>query len=74
MDISSDKPAKFHTRKLGYCLEKETLREKQSILIAAKNNAIRTNYVKASIDKMQQSCRCRFCGDRDDTINLMKSK
>ena len=46
--------AKFHTK---------------SILIAAPNNAIRTNYVKAKIDKTQQNSKCRLWGDRDETIN-----
>ena len=44
-------------------------RETESLLIAAQNNAIRTNHIKAKIDKMQQNCRCRLCGERDKTIN-----
>ena len=43
--------------------------ETESRLIVAPNNAIRTNYVKARIDKMQQNSRCRLCDDRDETIN-----
>ena len=44
-------------------------RETESFLIAAQNNAIRTNYVKAKIDKMQQNSKCWTCGDRDETMN-----
>ena len=44
-------------------------RETESILIAAQNNAIRTSYIKARIDKTQQNSRCRLCGERDETIN-----
>ena len=38
-------------------------RERESVLIAAQNNTIRTNYVKARIDKTQQNSRCRLYGD-----------
>ena len=44
-------------------------RESESLLIAAQNNAIQANYVKAKIDKMQQNSKGRLCGDRDETIN-----
>ena len=40
MNISSDKQAKYHTRRLALGKEKETLTE--SLLIAAQNNAIKT--------------------------------
>ena len=36
-------------------------RETESLLIAAQNNAIRTNQIKARIDKMQQNSKCRHC-------------
>ena len=50
-------------------LRKENLkREAESLLIAAQNNAIRTNYIKARIDKTQQNSRCRLCGEREETI------
>ena len=48
------------------------LRETESLQIAAQNNVIRTNHIKARIDKMQQ--KCRICGDRDETINLIISE
>ena len=44
-------------------------RETESLLIAAQDNAIRTNLIKARIDKTQQNSKCRLCGDRDETIN-----
>ena len=28
--------------------------------------------IKAKIDKTQQNSKCRWCGDRDETINQMK--
>ena len=46
-------------------LKKET----ESLLIAAQDNAIRTNHIKARIDKTQQNSKCRLWGDRDETIN-----
>ena len=44
-------------------------RETESLLLATQNNAIRTNYVKVKIDKIQQISKCRSCGERDLTIH-----
>ena len=44
-------------------------RETESLLIAAQDNDVRTNHIKARIDKTQQNSKCRLCGDRDETIN-----
>ena len=44
-------------------------RETESLLMAAQNSTIRTNHIKARIDKTQQNSKCRLCGDRDETIN-----
>ena len=41
---------------------------------SSKNNTIRTNYIKAKTDKIQQNSRCRQCGDRDKTINHIISE
>ena len=49
-------------------------RETESLLIAAQNNAVRTNHIKARIDKTQQNSKCRLCGDRDETTNHIISE
>ena len=49
-------------------------RETESLLIAAQDKAIRTNHIKAKIDKTQQNSKCRQCGDRDETINHIISE
>ena len=49
-------------------------RETESLLIAAQNNAIRTNHIKATIDKTQQNSKCRLHGDRDEMVNHIISK
>ena len=49
-------------------------RETEFLLIAAQNNAIRTNHIKSRIDKTQQNSKCRLCGDRDETINHIISE
>ena len=49
-------------------------REVESILIAAQNNARRTNHIKERVDKTQQDSRCRLCGDRNETINHIISE
>ena len=42
--------------------------------MAWQNHAIRTNHIKARIDKTQQNSKCRLCGDRDETINHIISE
>ena len=49
-------------------------RETESVLMPAQNNTIRTNDIKARIDKTQQNSNCRFCRDRDETVNHIISK
>ena len=49
-------------------------RETESLLMAAQNSAIRTNHIKAMIDKTQQNSICRLWGDRDETINHIISE
>ena len=49
-------------------------RETESLLIAAQNNAIRTNNVKVRIDKTQQNSRCRLFGERDEEIIYILSE
>ena len=49
-------------------------RDTESLLLAAQNTSIRTNHIKARIDKTQQNSKCRLCGDRDETINHMISE
>ena len=49
-------------------------REIESLRIAARDNAIRTNHIKARIDKTQQNSKCRLYGDRDETINHIISE
>ena len=62
------KKVKIAHEKTGIRLRKENLmRENESLLIAAQNNAIKTNYIKAKIDNKQQNIDCRLCGERDET-------
>ena len=57
------------------CLRKGSLkRETESLLIAAQDNALRTNHIKARIYKTQQNSKCRLGGDRDQTINHIISE
>ena len=50
------------------------MREKEFLQIAAQDNAIRTNHIKARMDKRQRNSKCRLCGDRDETVNHILSK
>ena len=49
-------------------------RETESLLMAPQNSAIRTNHIKARIDKTQKNSTCRLCGDRNETINHIISE
>ena len=43
-------------------------------MIAAQNNAIRDNYIKAKIDDRQQKNKSKSRGERDETVNQTMSK
>ena len=57
-----------------WLIKRNLKRETDSLLITSQNNAIRTNHIKARIDKTQQNSRCRLCGDRDETMDHMISE
>ena len=65
---------KSHMRRPEHRQEREILKEAERLLITAQNNTIRINCVYAKIGKTQQNSKCRLCGDRDETINHIKSK
>ena len=45
-------------------LKKET----EGMIIAAQDQALRTNQIRNRIDKMEVSPMCRMCGDREETV------
>ena len=49
-------------------------RETESLLLAAQDDAIRTNHIKTRIDKTQQNSKCRLCRDRNETMNHIISE
>ena len=63
-----------HEKKWTWLRKGNLERETESLLIAAQNNTIRTNHIKARIEKSQQNNRCRLCGDRDEIIYPMISE
>ena len=44
-------------------------RETESLIMAAQEQAIRTNLIKSKIDKSQQESKCSMCGDSEEGIN-----
>ena len=48
-------------------LKRET--ERQSLIVAAQNQNMRTNLVKAKIDKSQKDMLCRLCKKADESID-----
>ena len=55
--------------KKGY-LKKET----EGLILAAQDQAIRTNSVKKYVDKLDVSAMCRMCGKRDENISHLVSE
>ena len=43
-------------------------RETESLIMAAQEQAIRTNPIKAKIDRIQAESKCRLCGKVDETV------
>ena len=74
MDISSDKEVKSQKKQMTSLRKSKPNREIESFLIIAQNIAIRTNYVKAKMDKTQRNTRYRLFGKRDDKINPIVSE
>ena len=48
-------------------------RETESLIVAAQNQSIRTNLVKAKIDKSQGDSLCRICRKVDESIDQIVS-
>ena len=46
----------------------------ESLLCAAQEQAIRTNYMKYHIDKTSESLLCRMCGEIDDSVQHITSE
>ena len=44
-------------------------REKESLIVAAQNPSIRTNLVKAKVEKSQKDTPCRLCKKDDKSID-----
>ena len=43
-------------------------RETESLITAAQDQCIRTNYIKARIDKTLENSLCRMCGQKEETV------
>ena len=48
-------------------------RETERLKVAAQNQGIRTNLVKAKIDKSQKDTLCRLCKKADESLNHVVS-
>ena len=51
-------------------MRKETV----GLLTAAQDQALRTNYIKNKIDKLDVSPMCRMCGERKETISYITAE
>ena len=59
--------------KVGFGLRIGISRETKSLIVAAQNQSIRTNLVKAKINKSQKDTLCRMCKKADESIDLVVS-
>ena len=48
-------------------------RETESLIVAAQNQSLRTNLVKAKIDRSQEDSLCRLCRKVDESIDHIVS-
>ena len=46
----------------------------EALLMAAQEQAIRTNYVKYRIEKSRDSLTCRMCGEKWETVSHIISE
>ena len=64
-----------YARRLEHGYKRENSKEKnESLLIAAQNNAIRTNFIKVKIDNIFQNNKYRLCRERDVMLNPIISE
>ncbi len=49
-------------------------RQTESLIIAAQDQALRTNYRKAKIEKTTTCSKCRLCKDKDETVSHLISE
>ena len=49
-------------------------RETESLILAAQEQAIRTNLIKTKIDRTRTDSKCRMCGQSDETVNHIISE
>ena len=52
----------------------ELKRETEGTILAAQEQALRTNYVKNKIDRSSNNPKCRICKEKDETINHVISE
>ena len=52
------------------CLKRTT----EALIMAAQEQAIRTNNIKTKIDKNQENSKCRICGKAEESVNHVLSK
>ena len=48
--------------------------EKESMIMAAQEQAIRNNIIKARINETHEESKCRMCGQVDETVNHIISE
>ena len=74
MGSSLTKLKKLQGKKNGYDKRREYKRETESLIIAAQEQAIRTNAIKAKIGMTQAESKCSLCGNVNETVRYIVCK
>ena len=59
---------------LGWLRKRSLKRTTEALIMAAQEQAIRTNNIKTKIDKTQENGKCRMCGKAEESVNHMLSE
>ena len=69
-----DRPQDVQEKKVEMLSNSGIKREKDTLILVAKEQANRTNLIKIKIDKSKVDSKCRMCGKVDETINHLISE
>ena len=55
----------------GWLRQRYLKRTTEALIMAAQEQAIRTNNIKAKIEKTQENSKCRLCGKLEGSVKIM---
>ena len=58
----------------GWLQDGELKKETEGLIMAAQTQSLRTNTIKANIDKTQGDSKCRMCKQKEETVSHIVSE